>query len=85
MILILILVANSQPVKNEPQPKQQTKDVISETEKKARALRKKLADIETLQKRKDNGETLEKNQQAKLDKFDELKAELESILRSADA
>jgi hypothetical protein len=44
-----------------------------------------LTEIEALQKRKDNGETLEKNQQAKLDKFDELKAELDSILSSVGA
>jgi hypothetical protein len=53
---------------------------VSDSDKKARMLRKKLKEVQALQERADKGETLEKNQLAKLEKFDEMKAELDKIM-----
>lgn len=69
--------SNSRPNAN-AEPKTPFKE-LSEDEKKMRTLRRKLKDVEALKARADKGEVLEKNQLAKLEKYDELKAELDKI------
>uniref|UniRef100_A0A0R3RLV4 Eukaryotic translation initiation factor 2A n=1 Tax=Elaeophora elaphi TaxID=1147741 RepID=A0A0R3RLV4_9BILA len=56
-----------------------SKALLSEKEKKIRALQKKIADIEKLKKRKESGQALEVNQMAKIDKENEIIEELERL------
>jgi len=58
---------------------------LSETEKKIRTLKKKINEIEALKQRQTLGETLEKNQLAKIEKLDEMKAEFEKMSIPSEA
>ncbi|KAI6209313.1 Eukaryotic translation initiation factor 2A [Aphelenchoides besseyi] len=55
------------------------KKQVSETEKKRSQLAKKVNETKKLQKRLQDGETLEKNQMDKLDRLDSMLAELEKL------
>uniref|UniRef100_A0A1I7Y480 Eukaryotic translation initiation factor 2A n=1 Tax=Steinernema glaseri TaxID=37863 RepID=A0A1I7Y480_9BILA len=55
------------------------KPAVSENEKKARNIQKKLDEIEKLKAKLEAGEVLQKNQLAKMDKRDEYIAELEAL------
>ncbi|CAJ0585877.1 unnamed protein product, partial [Mesorhabditis spiculigera] len=59
--------------------------VLSEAEKKIRALQKKVDDIAKLKEKRDRGETLQINQIEKIEKEDELVASLEALKLSAGA
>jgi uncharacterized protein with WD repeat len=69
-----------EPVVESKTPQPTKEQQHTDAEKKSRALKKKLKDMEALKERAEKGETLEKNQLAKLEKYDELKAELDKIM-----
>ncbi|KAI6191854.1 Eukaryotic translation initiation factor 2A [Aphelenchoides bicaudatus] len=53
---------------------------VSEADKKIRTLKKKIKEIESLSEKVKNGESLEKNQMSKLEKYGELRKELDEIM-----
>jgi translation initiation factor 2A len=65
--------ALSKPTDAPPKPQ------VNETAKKIKQVQKKLEDIEKLRQRKENGDVLEVNQLAKIEKEGELIAELDSL------
>lgn len=56
------------------------KKPLSDAEKRLRTLNKVLADIESLQQREADGETLDEQQAAKVDRLDDVLNEMEELM-----
>jgi uncharacterized protein with WD repeat len=71
----------SRPAENIQKPisKKRTK-ALEGSEKRLRALNKLLREIEALQQREARGEALDEQQQAKLDRLDDVMSEMETLM-----
>lgn len=73
-------VSRPEPPPSSRVQKKKPKDELGRNEKRLRSLNKLLREIETLQQQESNGEALDEQQLAKLDRLDDVIAEMESLM-----